>query len=275
MKLGTTQNLTVSALDDHGAILTDGEETILLPNKEVEELKEGDNVDVFIYKDSKDRPIATRKTPKLQLGEIAPLKVLSTTRIGAFLDWGLDKDLLLPFKEQTTKVQEGREYLVQLYEDKTGRLAATMKVYPSLSTDSNYKKGDWVEGYVYQINPKQGAFVAVDNKYNGMIPIDEVNDSVHNGNTVKVRVVEVRPDGKLRLSPTKTAYKEIVPDASKILTLLEINNGFLPFNDKSSPEAIKAEFDISKGAFKKALGHLLKYGFIEQTEDGIKRKEEV
>lgn len=272
MKLGERQILEVDSLSEHGAILTDGEETVLLPNKESENLNPGDKVDIFLYRDSEDRPIATKAEPKIKLGEIAPLEVLSTTKIGAFLDWGLEKDLFLPFKEQTVKVAPGRKYLVELYKDKTDRLAATMKIYDKLSTDSNYRVGDWTEGYVYQINPKQGAFIAVDNKYNGMIPMNEVTDEIHNGNTVKVRVVEVRPDGKLRLSPKKIAHKAIIPDASKILTLLEMNNGFLPFNDKSSPEEIKAEFDISKGAFKKAIGHLLKHDLIMQTPDGIRKK---
>lgn len=269
MELAERQILKVGDLTEHGARLTDGVETVLLPKKECRGLKVGDEVDVFIYLDSEDRPVATRKEPKIKMGEFAPLKVLSVGKIGAFLDWGLDKDLLLPYSEQTTKVMQNRKYLVKLYEDKTGRLAATMKVYPELSTDSPYKAGDWVEGYVYSIRPDLGAFVAVDNKYNGMIKIEDVNDSIHNGETVKVRVVEVRPDGKLQLSPIKKAYKEINSDAKMILERIIKSGGFIPYNDKSSPEEIRAEFDISKGAFKKAVGRLLKHQLITITDSGI------
>lgn len=271
MELGKTQLLNVKEPNKFGLLLEDSEgNTVLLPNKEVRKKYEpGEEVEAFIYMDSEDRPVATLKKPKIELGEFAPLKVVSLNKIGAFLDWGLDKDLFVPYSEQTTKLRQGKKYLVQLYKDKSGRLAATTKVYSKLSTDSPYKKGDWTEGYVYSINPKMGAFVAVDNKYNGMINKNDLNDSVHNGEIVKVRVIDVNRDGKLNLSPIKKAYKEIVPDAVKILNQLKENDGFLPYNDKTAPEVIRAEFDISKGSFKKALGHLLKMNVIKQTDSGI------
>lgn len=275
MQIGTTQHMTVDHIAGPGAYLRDEDgELVLLPAKEAGRLKAGEDVEAFVYRDSEDRPVATLKKPKIQLGKFAPLKVLSLTKIGAFLDWGLDKDLLLPYSEQSVKVMQNRKYFVQLYLDKSGRLAATMKVYPKLRTDSPYQKGDWTEGYVYQINPSVGAFVAVDNQYNGLIPKEDINDSVHNGESIKVRVVKVRPDGKLQLSPIKKAYKEINTDAVKILTALKNNGGKLPYNDKTAPEVIRAEFDISKGSFKKALGHLLKAGQIVQSEDGIELKDE-
>ena len=264
MKLGTKQKMTVERVGEHGAFLaeTPGDrQTVLLPGSELRrehrELEPGDEIEVFLYKDTEDRPTATLKTPKIELGGFAPLKVKTVTGIGAFLDWGLDKDLLLPYSEQTVKVMQGRDYLVSLYEDKSGRLAATMKVYPLLATDSKYKKGDWTEGYVYQINPELGAFLAVDNRYNGMIRKEDLNETVKNGRTVRVRVTGIRKDGKLMLSPVKKAYKEIGHDAESVLTALNLSRGFLPYNDKSDAEEIRQAFGISKGAFKKALGHLL------------------
>ena len=280
MKLGTKQKMTVERVGEHGAFLaeTPGDrQTVLLPGSELRrehrELETGDEFEVFLYKDTEDRPTATLKTPKIELGGFAPLKVKTVTGIGAFLDWGLDKDLLLPYSEQTVKVMQGRDYLVSLYEDKSGRLAATMKVYPLLATDSKYKKGDWTEGYVYQINPELGAFLAVDNRYNGMIRKEDLNETVKNGRTVRVRVTGIRKDGKLMLSPVKKAYKEIGHDAESVLTALNLSRGFLPYNDKSDAEEIRQAFGISKGAFKKALGHLLKEGLVEQTEDGIRAAE--
>ncbi len=270
MELGKRDKLKVKEFTEHGAILEDSDENIvLLPNKETENLKKDDLIDVFIYKDSEDRLIATKEEPLIHLNEFVPLKVKEVTKIGAFLDWGLEKDLLLPFSEQTIKVTEGEKYLVKLYVDKSDRLAASMKIYSDLDLNSPYKKGDWVKGTIYGINSELGALVAVDNKYNGMVLKDDFNESIKNGNKVKLRVVRVRNDGKLQLSPIKKAYKEIDSDALMIVKALKLNKGFIPFNDKSSPEAIRAEFDISKGAFKKALGFLLKKGFIKQTEDGI------
>lgn len=275
MILGKTQDLKVKEFSDFGAILEDSDgNTVLLPNNESSDLEIDEIIPVFIYRDSKDRLIATRKKPKIELGEFSPLEVIQTSKIGAFLDWGLDKDLLLPFAEQVARVTPGRNYLVYLYEDKTGRLAASMKVYDKLSTESPYKKGDWVEGYIYNINPEVGAFVAVDNLYNGMINKDNMNDSIHNGRTVKLRVVDVRPDGKLTLSPIKKSYKEIETNTLKIVRALKENGGFIPFNDKTSPEIIREEFDISKSAFKNALGYLLKNNFVEQTDLGIKVKKD-
>ena len=280
MKLGTKQKMTVERVGEHGAFLaeTPGDrQTVLLPGSELRrehrELEPGDELEVFLYKYTEARPTATLKTPKIELGGFAPLKVKTVTGIGAFLDWGLDKDLLLPYSEQTVKVMQGRDYLVSLYEDKSGRLAATMKVYPLLATDSKYKKGDWTEGYVYQINPELGAFLAVDNRYNGMIRKEDLNETVKNGRTVRVRVTGIRKDGKLMLSPVKKAYKEIGHDAESVLTALNLSRGFLPYNDKSDAEEIRQAFGISKGAFKKALGHLLKEGLVEQTEDGIRAAE--
>ncbi len=276
MKIGKKQELIVDHVAAPGAFLVEhegDEEMVLLPGTEIQnkrlKLEPGDKVEVFLYKDSEDRDIATLKTPKIELGGFAPLVAKETTRIGTFLDWGLDKDLLLPYSEQTFKTQRGKTYFVYLYEDKSGRLAATTKVYDKLLRDSAHKRGDWTEGYVFNINPEVGAFVAVENKYLGMIRAQDLNPSVRTGKEIKVRVTGVRKDGRLMLSPIKKAYKEIGNDADRILEEAKERGGKLPYNDKSDASAIKDAFGISKSAFKKAIGNLLKDGRIELTEDGL------
>ena len=224
-----------------------------------------------MYRDSKDRLISTTREPKIQVGEFAALKVADVTKVGAFLDWGLEKDLLLPYNEQTVKVQKGRDYLVNLYADKSDRLCATMKIYQLLKVDAPYKMGDWIEGYVYQINPEIGAFVAIDNLYHGLILIKDANSDIHCGEKIHARVSEIRNDGKLVLSPNKKAYKEIPKDAIVILTKLNESQGFLPYNDKTDAFVIKKEFNMSKSSFKRAVGKLLKEKKIRITERGIEK----
>ena len=196
--------------------------------------------------------------PKLRLGETAVLEVKEVGKIGAFLDWGLEKDLFLPFKEQTWRPESGQSCLVALYIDKSHRLCATMKVYEYLKTDSDYQKNDYVEGIVYQINEHYGAFVAVDGKYHGMIPAKGVHGGVKIGARVHARVVKVREDGKMELSMSETVSVQMDKDGEKILRLLDSYDGVLPFTEKASPEVIERELGISKAAFKRAVGRLLK-----------------
>ena len=216
IELGKKQTLFIVKSVEFGVYLAedmhaDTKHQVLLPAKQVPAgKKDGDKIEVFIYKDSQDRLIATTNEPKLTVGEVGLLKVKQVTKIGAFLDWGLEKDLLLPYHEQTTRIFEGQECLVAVYVDKSSRLCATMKVYPYLSKETPYKEGDQVKGRVYQISENFGVFVAVDNKYTALIP---------------ARV--------------------------------------LPFDDKASPEVIRREFGLSKNAFKRAVGHLLKEGKIQ------------
>lgn len=275
IELGIVQELKIDRITPHGAYLTaenDEKNAVLLPSKELTENDvKGAEVAVFIYRDSQDRLIATKKQPKITLGGFAPLKVVDITKVGAFLDWGLEKDLLLPYNEQIVKVHKGREYLVNLYADKSNRLCATMKIYPLLKTNSQHKTGDWVEGYVYQINPELGAFVAVENQFHGLIPVQVMNEDTRCGEKINARVSEIRGDGKLVLSPNRKAYKEIPGDARKILEKLDKNGGSLPFNDKSDPRILKKEFNMSKASFKRAVGHLLKTKKIRLTEKGIER----
>lgn len=276
--LGEMQTLTIIKNVDFGVYLaekgTDGKtEKVLLPIKQVPQAAAvGDELEVFIYRDSKDRLIATTNRPKLTLGGIARLKVVQTGKVGAFLDWGLEKDLLLPFKEQTRAVQEGDECLAALYIDKSSRLCATMNVYPYLRQDSSYQKDDKVSGTVYEMSNNFGAFVAVDDIYSGLIPKKELYGNIKIGDTITARVTDVKEDGKLNLSIREKAYLQIGQDAEKILQVIESYGGVLPFSDKASPEVIRREMQMSKNEFKRAVGHLLKENKIIIGEKSIKRK---
>ena len=275
IELGKYQPLEVIKKTDHGFYLaeadTGGKHTILLPIREVPEgTVVGDNLEVFLYKDSEDREIATTIKVPVSIGGLAVLRVKEVSTNGAFLDWGLMKDLLLPYKEQTTKVEEGNQVLITLYVDKSSRLCATMKVYDLLSTDSIYKKDDMVTGIVYDEVDTYGVFVAVDNKFSAMLPKNELFASVKIGDTIQARVTNVREDGKLTLSLREKAYVQMDTDSEMIMTKLKASSGFLPYNDDSNPEDIKEEFKISKNAYKRAIGKLYKAGSLAITEDGIR-----
>lgn len=275
LNLGRKQKLTVVKKVEFGVYLGESveageKERVLLPAKQVPEgTKEGDVLEVFLYRDSSDRMIATSREPKLTLGGLAVLKVAQTGKVGAFLDWGLEKDLLLPFREQTVKVRTGDQVLVSLYIDKSSRLCATMKVYPFLKTDSSYVIGDTVEGLVYEVSENFGAFVAVDDRYSGLIPKREAQAGYKVGQRLKLRVTEVKEDGKLTLSARGKAYEQIREDSENVLQVIEEFAGVLPFDDKASPEVIQREFGLSKAAFKRAVGHLLKEKQIELRDGKI------
>ena len=270
MRLGEKQVLTVVKKVDFGVYLGSDEERVLLPKKQVpEEIEIGDPIEVFLYKDSSDRMIATTREPKITIGRLAVLEVVDVGRIGAFLDWGLEKDLLLPFKEQTIKVEKGDRCLVSLYIDKSGRLCATMKVYPLLQTDSPYKKDDTVHGTVYEVSREFGVFVAVDNKYSALIPRREVYGRMYPGQEIEARVAAVKSDGKLDLSIRHRIPEQMDDDARKIVERMKKNGGVLPFTDKADPERIRDELGMSKAAFKRAVGRLLKQGKINIGETKI------
>ena len=279
-QLGKKQSLIVVKEVDFGVYL--GEELnaavddrVLLPKKQVPEgTSIGDSIEVFLYKDSKDRIIATTNSPLLSVGDVGRLKVSQVTNVGAFLDWGLEKDILLPYKEQTKKVKENDEVIVAIYIDKSSRLAATMKVYNYLAKDSEYQKDDMVKGVVYQISEEFGAFVAVDDKYSALIPKKELFGEIKVGDEVTARVTSVKEDGKIDLSIREKAYIQIEKDAEKIITIINSFGGVLPFNDKANPEVIKRETGMSKNEFKRAVGNLLKTGYIEIGEKCIRRIKE-
>ncbi len=272
LEIGKRQLLTIVKKVEFGVYLAkeqeaDPEEKVLLPRKEVpENVQIGDEIEVFLYRDSKDRMIATVRQPKLSLGEVALLRVKENGRIGAFLDWGLEKDLLLPFREQVRKVRPGEECLVALYLDKSKRLCATMKVYHYLRTDSPYEKDQKVTGTLYEISDNFGAFVAVDNCYSALIPKKEPLGNAKVGDTVEARVTEVLKDGKLSLSLREKAYIQMNEDAQKLLKLLEEQGGELPVGDKSSPEKINELTHMSKNEFKRAAGNLYKQHLIRIEE---------
>ena len=278
IELGKKQTLIVVKKVDFGVYLAENrkaqaDDRVLLPGKQVPEgTKEGDSLEVFIYKDSKDRLIATTREPALEVGQTAVLKVVQVTKIGAFLDWGLEKDLLLPYHEQTARVREGDECLVALYVDKSSRLCATMKVYHYLSTRTPYGVGDTVKGRVYEISERFGVFVAVDDKYSALIPAREAKGKYFPGKVMEFRVTEVKEDGQMNVSDRQKAYLQINEDAEMVLGVIEEFAGILPFDDKASPEVIQREFGLSKGAFKRAIGHLMKEGKVEIKDGHIYAK---
>lgn len=269
-ELGKKKILMVVKKVDFGVYLGTNEDRVLLPKKQVPEgIEIGDPIEVFLYKDSDDRLIATTQMPKIMRDEVRLLKVADTGKIGAFLDWGLPKDLLLPFKEQTAKVSKGDEVLAALYVDKTGRLCATMKVYHRLRTDSGYQKDDEVEGIVYETSGNFGIFVAVDDRYSALIPKREASGDLKVGDRIRARVTKVHEDGKLDLSVRKKAFLQMDDDAQVVLKRLEEGGGSIPFTDKADPELIKREFGFSKNAFKRAVGRLLKEQKIQINKNSI------
>lgn len=276
IELGKKQVLEVVKQVEFGVYLAEeagSTDKVLLPKKQVPEgTEEGSKIEVFIYRDSKDRLIATTNVPKLTLGELAVLTVKEVGKIGAFLDCGLEKDLFLPFKQQTKRVHSGDEVLVAMYIDKSSRLCATMNVYEYLKTDSPYQKEDMVKGVIYEISKNFGAFVAVDHQYSALIPAKEFHGEYEIGDEIEARVTAVKADGKLDLSIRQKAHLQMDEDAQYVMKVIEEFDGVLPFNDKVSPEIIQREMKMSKNAFKRAVGRLYKEGKIEITENRILKK---
>ncbi len=258
---------------DFGVYLGTEEERVLLPAKYAgKDAELGDSIEVFVYRDSEDRLIATTVRPLITLGEVASLSVREVTRIGAFMDWGLEKDLFLPFKEQTCAAEAGKSYPVALYVDKSGRLCATMRLYKYLGFASGYKAGDTVKGIAYEHIDRFGMFVAVDGRYHGLIPRKALYGRINVGDEVTVSVSRVMPDGKLELALRAPAYIQINDDAETIMETLRQNGGRLGINDRSEPQLIKERLEMSKAAFKRACGHLLKEGLINITDSGIEER---
>lgn len=281
MRLGYMQTLVAVKKTDFGLFLTDiekkddknralGDEVLLPKNQVTENMRVGSEIEVFLYKDSEDRMIATRLVPYIKIGEIKKLKVKEVNKIGAFLDWGLPKDLLLPFKEQIYDIKSGDEILVTVYIDLSDRLCATMDLYSRLSLLPPYQKDDMVKGTVYQVHEQFGAYVAVDNKYSALVPKKELHCELKPGDEIEARVLEVKEDGKLDLSLRQKAYVQMDADSALILDKLKQAGGSLPYQDKSSAEEIKEEFNLSKAAFKRAIGRLYKERVIVIEKDGIR-----
>ncbi|HAJ74184.1 MAG TPA: RNA-binding protein [Lachnospiraceae bacterium] len=273
LKLGEKQTLKIIKTMEFGVYLSEEpsarkEQQVLLPIRQVpENAGIGDEVEVFLYKDSNDRMIATVHDPLIMLHEVKLLKVRDITRVGAFLDWGLEKDLLLPYHEQRGKIHKGDEVLAALYIDKSGRMAATMNVYPYLKKNAPYEVGDEVTGRVYEVSRNFGVFIAVDDQYSAMIPKRDAQGKFEFGQVLSLRVTAVKSDGKLDVTAKKKAYQQIGPDAKMILEYIQENGGELEFDDKAAPELINDVFGLSKAAFKRAVGNLLKEKKVVK-EDG-------
>nr|WP_300304958.1 S1-like domain-containing RNA-binding protein [uncultured Anaerostipes sp.] len=277
IQLGKFQDLYIVKRKDFGVYVNDKKDTadgsILLPAKQVPKgARIGDLISCFVYKDSEDRPIATVHVPKITLGAVRPLRVKDVSSIGAFLDWGLEKDLFLPFKEQIGHIRPGKEYLVSLYIDKSSRLCATMKIGKLLSTDHSYHAGDWVLGTIYNIHPNHGAFVAVEDQFLGRIPKQEIHERLSVGDHLRMRITSISSDGKLNLSLHEKAYLQMDRDAKLVMDTIESYDGVLPFNDKAKPAVIERELGLSKNAFKRAVGRLLKENKITITPNNILKK---
>ncbi len=265
MRLGETQTLQVKRKVQFGVYLSEKENDtpdnrVLLPGKQVPDgIKVGDEIEVFLYKDSSDRLIATTKTPFIIMGKPAALRVKEVGKIGAFLDWGLEKDLLLPYREMSRKVRKDDEILVRLYIDKSERLCASTKgIYKLLSTNSPYRIGDEVKGRIYEFGHDFGTFVAVDDMYSAMLPKHENTSTFRLGDVITAEVMGVKEDGKLDISMRKKAYAQMDDDAVRLLDIIDSYAGVLPFTEKASPEVIFRETGLSKAAFKRAVGRLYK-----------------
>ncbi|MFA5528366.1 MAG: S1-like domain-containing RNA-binding protein [Peptostreptococcales bacterium] len=276
IKIGHMQTLEMVNSTSFGVYLKDGDdgkdEKVLLPIAQVSEgFKPGDKIEVFVYRDSMDRLISTVRRPKLVIGEIAHLEVVSKTKFGAFLDCGLERDLLLPFAEQVCEIEEGKKYLVTMYVDKSDRLCARMDVYSLLTENHEYKEEDRVKGIIYNIKESMGAFVAVDNQFHGLIPIREFYGPYQCGDEIEARVIKVREDGKLELAVREKAFAQMETDAEIIMQKLDDNGGSLPYGDKTDPDIINDELRMSKRAFKRAIGKLLKENKIKAFDTKIEK----
>jgi len=275
LRLGEKQNLRVIKEVEFGLYLASdkpatADERVMLPIKQRPPgIGVGDHLNVFIYRDSEDRLIATINEPLIKLGEVARLRVGEVSRIGAFLEWGLEKDLFLPFREQTRPISVDEQIVVALYIDKSDRLAATMKLYHYLKSDSSYHRGQTVSGEIYEVSKNFGAFVVVDDRYSALIPPREAKN-LKVGDTVTAKVAFIKPDGKLDLSFGKDIAGQISADAEQILAIITNEyDATLPFSDKAAPEQIRTVFKMSKNEFKRAVGNLLKAGKIAIGEGSI------
>ncbi|MTI66652.1 MAG: RNA-binding protein [Firmicutes bacterium] len=273
IEIGKIQKLKVDEINSGGAVLKKNIENVFLPKSQMtKDVKEDEEINAFVYIDSDDRLTATTKEPLAQIGEIAKLKVIDTTSFGAFVDIGIDKDVLLPFKEQKYKVEKGKSYLFAIYLDKGNKLCATTDILDYLSDNPPYSEGDWINGTVYSISDGLGIFIAIDNKYKGFIPENKYFKKVEFGENIEARIVNIREDGKVDLSTKKMAYKQMDIDAEKILDDMKKNEGILLLHDKSDPKDIQRRFKMSKSAFKRAIGKLLKARIIKKIDGGFKLK---
>jgi uncharacterized protein len=272
IKVGDYNHLKISREVDFGVYLDDGKEGILLPKRYVPQgARVGDMVKVFIYHDSDDRLIATTQEPKGRVGEIVKLKAVSVTNQGAFLDNGLMKDLFVPRSKRLTQMFPNEYYLVKIYiDERTGRMTATEKIEQFLSNDSlTVKEMDMVDLTVLR-RSDIGYVVIINHKHTGILHFNEVFRDIRIGDTFKGFIKKISPDNKIDVVLGKPGYQKVEDEVQKILELLEENNGYLPYNDKSDPDDIYSFFGMSKKTFKMSTGNLYKQRKIEFTKTGIK-----
>lgn len=272
LTLGEYHKLTIDRDTEPGLFLTDAEgNEVLLPNKyKPARFELGDELKVFIYLDHEERPVATTLIPYIKLDDFAYLKCVETTEIGAFMDWGLEKHLFVPFREQVTKMRKGDRYLVFCYlDDLTERLVASSKVNNFL-INSELTVEPFEEVDLIVSNPTDlGWNVIINQLHQGLLYNDDIFQELHTGDKLKGIIKKIRPDGKIDVALQRPGYRSIEPNAEEILTALEVKGGYLNLSDKSSPEEIKKELHMSKKSFKRALGTLYKKRLVELKEDGI------
>jgi predicted RNA-binding protein (virulence factor B family) len=270
--LGRFATLEIQRFGSPGAFLTEvgapaSAPAVLLLGPEIPQgASEGDHVDVFVVLDSEGRPLATTKVPRLALGEVAFLTVTACTDFGAFVDWGLAKELLVPFAEQTTPLQVGGRHAIGLYLDNSDRLAGTMRVREMLGSGGNFNRGEWVEGEAWREDDGIGLFVIVEKRFLGLVPKHEPH-GLRRGDAGRFRVTHVHPDGKIELSLRGHAHEELGRDAETILAVLQRPDA-PQVGDKSDPDEIRRLFGLSKKAFKRAVGSLLKAGRVDVDQGG-------
>jgi uncharacterized protein len=272
--LGKMARLTVRHVTQPGAFLElDADPTgfcVLLPRAELSEFcatlpQPGDELDVFLYLDSSDRPVATLRTPALMLHEVAFLEVSDSTRFGAFVEWGLTKQLLVPFAEQTRPLQVGDVQPIGLILDSSGRLAGTMRIRELLYEGGDFRIDEWVEGEAWRQEPGVGLFAILERRFVGLLPEREPH-RLARGQAASFRITNIWPDGKLELSLRGPAHDELAEDAAHVLQVLRRQAG--PVSDRAPPEQIRAQFGLSKKAFKRAVGRLLKQGDLSLSARG-------
>jgi predicted RNA-binding protein (virulence factor B family) len=276
--IGRFATLGIRRFGPSGAFLAERHEhegpedpTLLLIGSEIPEgAKEGDALQVFVYLDSEGRPLATTRVPKLALGEVAFLDVTACTEFGAFVDYGLPKELLVPFSEHTTRLRVGERHPIGLYRDPSGRLAGTMRIGKVLDQEEPpFTRGQWVRGEAWRDDPNIGLFVIVERRFVGLVPASEPH-SLSRGQAAEFRVAQILPDGKFELSLRGHAHEELENDARDVLAIL----GRSPpssVRENATPDEIRARFGLSKKAFKRAVGRLLRQGAVTMTPDGYLR----
>jgi predicted RNA-binding protein (virulence factor B family) len=251
-----------------GALLAlEGGDSLLLPGPEVpEDAREGDSLEVFVHLDSEDRPVASTRRPLVELEEVAFLSVTQVTRFGAFVDWGLAKELLVPFAEQTRRLEEGDREPIGLMRDRSGRLAGTMRIRELLRSRGDFALGEWVDGEAWRKEPELGVFVILERRFLGLLPASE-HHALRRGDATSFRIANVLPDGKVELSLRGLAHEELEADAHEVLDALS-RPGAPAVSESASPEQIRAQFGLSKKAFKRAVGRLLKEGSVRIDPSG-------